>query len=143
MRKLFLLGVAALALAVFGCSSNSGSDITGPVGATASGSTPAPQLPPVPEPIAAPGFYGTVSNLGASGFTLTSPDGRTLNVTTTPETNVLYQGTMTNLADSPLADGMNVSVNGAVSGQPQQARIRAGLVVINSSLTNRGLIVAE
>ena len=143
MSKLFLLGVAALALAVFGCSSNSGSDITGPVGTTASGSSPAPQLPPVPEPIAAPGFYGTVSNLGASGFTLTSPDDRALDVTTTPGTKVLYQGTMTSLADSPLENDMNVSVSGTVSGLPGEARLRALLVVINNSLTNQGLIVVD
>ncbi|HXF49293.1 MAG TPA: hypothetical protein VNL73_07710 [Verrucomicrobiae bacterium] len=167
MRSLLFLGLLAVALFVFGCGSNQAGNVTGPaaINQTAQPVTqqqefdwqdefigppkyielerpPAPTAPPGTVN-ATPGFYGMVSNLSAAGFTLTSPDGRTLNVTTTPETNVLYQGSMTDLASSPLENGMNVSVSGTVSGLPGQARVRALLVVINNSFTNQGLIAVD
>lgn len=147
MRYAILLGAAALMLALFGCSSNPAGSITGPADPAPAGmslnSAPVPGAPPSSTPSAAPGFYGKVSNLSASGFTLTSPSGSTLNVTFTPETEVLYQGSFSNVADSPLANGMFVTVTGSVSGLPQHATARASFVVINSSLTNRGLVVAD
>lgn len=145
MRYVILLGAAALLLmAVVGCSSSPAGSITGPAKeASALNLAPAPSTPPAPPPVASPGFYGKVSNFSAAGFTLTSPSGSTLDVTFTPETEVLYQGTFTDVADSPLADGMNVTVTGSVSGLPEHATARASFVVINSSLTNRGLIVAD
>ncbi len=167
MRYLLFLGLLAVAFLAFGCGSNPAGSITGP-GSTGQANLPAgqqqefdwldeyigppkpielesgaPLAPPAPDVLASPGFYGAVSNLSAAGFTLTSPDGRTYNVTVTPETNVLYQGSMTSLADSPLENGMNVSINGAVSGLPEKAPIRALLIVVNSGLTNQGLIVVD
>ena len=160
MRNLLILGGAVLMLAAFGCSSNPAGSITGPSQTfqlnlpAGEGSSFDPNdefigppkyielesSAPAGAPTVAPGFYGTVSNLSAGGFTLTSPDGRTLKVTFTPETKVVYQGTMTSPADSPLEDGMNVSVRGTVAGLPQHATVRGMLVVINSSLTNQTLV---
>ncbi|MCI0406308.1 MAG: hypothetical protein L0Z48_00590 [candidate division Zixibacteria bacterium] len=164
MRNLLFLGLLAVALLAFGCGSNQSGNITGPANTTQA-EKPASQqrdfdwqdeyigppkpielesaAPPAPDVLASPGFYGTVSNLSAAGFTLTSPDGRTYEVTVTPETNVLYQGTMTNLGDSPLENGLNVSINGIVAGLPGQSRVRALLIVINASFTNQGLIAVD
>ncbi len=140
MRKLLFVGLLAVAFMAFGCGSNPAGSITGPTQeVTALNLASPPTTLPAPEPLASPGFYGTVSNLSAAGFTLTSPDGRTLDVTASPGTMVLFQGDVTDLASSPLADGMNVAVNGTVSGLPEHAMVRALLVVINSSVSNRDI----
>lgn len=145
MHKFLAVGLLTLAFIAVGCSSNpAGSNITGPAGTAAMNSAPVPYTPPSPPTVtAAPGFYGTVSNLSATGMTLTSPTGSTLNVTFATGTQVLYQGNVTDVAASPLADGMNVTVTGSVSGLPGHATERVAMVVINSSQTNRNLVVAN
>lgn len=139
MRNLLLLGGVALALAAFGCSSNpvaGANDASS--GAVSSDALIYGSQVPTPQPTVQPGFFGTVSNLDLSAgtFTLTSPDGRTLNVATTPGTQVLFQGEFTNVGTSALKNGQKVTVSGSVAGLPQHATARAALIIINSRPAN-------
>jgi|GEM_PF-6670224 len=167
MRSLLFLGLLAVALFVFGCGSNQASNVTGPAAINQMAQPVAQQqefdvsdeiigppkytelqtaAPPGATPeVVYPGFYGMVSNLnlGAGTFSLSSPSGNTLDVTATPGAMVLYQGTFYELATSPLTNGMNVSVTPYLSNLPEDAHVRATLIVINSSPTNRGLIAVE
>lgn len=154
MSKLLFLGVAVLALAVFGCSSNSGGSITGP---SPSGTLQASAPPsgsggtPIPEGIDVPAgalaFYGTVSNLSAGSFTLTAPDGRSVNVTTDEGTQVLALGVFYSVDASALEDGQEISLWGRIEGRPagppgEGTTIDAVLIVINARPVN-GLIVVD
>lgn len=146
MRNLFLLGLAAMALAAFGCSSNSVGDLTGP-------SSSAPELsaaaipgggtvsiPTVEIPAGALAFYGTVSGFSSGGFVLTNPDGRSVNVTTGENTRVLFQGDLSDAGSSSLRNGQQISlwgkVEGRPSGPPNGLTIDALLIVINSRPAN-------
>jgi ABC-type Fe3+-hydroxamate transport system substrate-binding protein len=142
MRNLLILGLLAVVAVAAGCSSNSPTgNMTGWTNqiAPVNGSlTPPP--PPVVVPVGA--VYGTVSNLNlaAGTFTLTSPSGEVVNVVLSPTTKVLYQGSATEFSSSNLADGETVTVTGTVIGLPSQAKVRAAMVVINSSLSNTDII---
>jgi hypothetical protein len=154
MSKLLFLGVAVLALAVFGCSSNGGNVITGPdspgvlsASAPPSGSGGTPIPGGINVPAGALAFYGTVSNLSGGSFTLTAPDGRTVNVTTDENTQVLAVGTFYTVDDaSALADRQVISLWGRITavpgGPPNGTTIQAMLVVINARSVN-GLIVVD
>lgn len=161
MRPNYVLVFLIFGLGLFGCSSGSPGKITRPASASQLNLPPGlsggfnwqdeyigpPKYIQLEGPSsgqvasAVPGIYGTVSNLSANGFTLTSPSGSTLNVTFTTGTQVLYQGNLTDVAASPLVNGMNVTVTGLVSGLPGHATERAFMVVINSGQTNRNLVV--
>lgn len=153
MNKLFLLAAAVLALAVVGCGSNSsgitGPDSSGALSASAppsgSGGTPIPDG--VDVPAGALAFYGTVSNLSAGSFTLNSPDGRAINVTTGENTQVLALGVFYAVDASALEDGQEISLWGRIEGRPagppgEGTTIDAVLIVINARPVN-GLIVVD
>ncbi|MGH8004827.1 MAG: hypothetical protein ACRECJ_08905 [Limisphaerales bacterium] len=152
MRYLILLGAAVLMLAVIGCSSNTGSGITGPTSAgslSASGPTSGGSITPpdIPVPAGALAFYGTVSNLSGGSFTLTAPDGRNVNVTTDENTQVLALGSFAAVDASALADDQVVSLWGHIEGRPsgppgEGTAIDAVLIVINARQVN-GLIVVD
>ena len=133
MRSLLvMLGGLILAALVVGCSTD---NPAAPVNISPRLSTlETPNMVSIPTPAAIPGFYGTISNLNlaAGTFTLTSPSGNTEDVTTSPGTLVRFQGSTSPVGTSSLQDGEKVSVSGTVTGLPQQARVRAALIVINS-----------
>lgn len=144
MRNLFLLGLAAMALAAFGCSSNSVGDLTGPSSsapelsaAAIPGGTPTPTIT---IPAGALAFYGTVSGFSSGGFVLTNPDGRSVNVTTGENTRVLFQGDLSDAGSSSLRNGQQISLWGRVEGRPagppNGQTIQALLIVINGRKAN-------
>ena len=88
------------------------------------------------------GFFGKVSDLNSGAFTLTSPSGRTMDVTTDAETRVIYKDSTTSLADSPLKNGDMVSAQGFPTGTKEHPSILARWIVINNRPQNR-LVAAD
>lgn len=139
MRNLLLLGLLVALAVAAGCSSNSPTgSITGQAGLLSGSMTPPPPPPVVP----AGAVYGMTSNvdLTAGTFTVTSPDGKVVDVVLSATTKVLYEGTTADLSASQLVDGLTVTVTGTVIGLPSQSKVRAAMVVINSSDSNREII---
>ena len=139
MRTLTPILLLALVFATVGCSSNHASlSPTGPLGATASlAATPTPADATITSGI---GLFGEVSDLSGGDFTLTSPDGRTWDISTTPSTIVRYESGTSDVGSSALADGEMVTVVNAPTGLPSQVQERAILIVINNSYANQQVI---
>lgn len=141
MRTLLLLGLLAAVAVAAGCSSNGTSgNLTGwnDQAALVSG-----QLTPTPPTIDVVGaVYGVTSNvnLGAGTFTVTTPDGKSVDIVLSATSKVLYKGSTTDVGTSQLTDGLTVTVTGTVIGLPTQAKVRAALVVINVSESNQELL---
>ncbi len=143
MRNLLLIGLLAVAIVAVGCKSKTSPDrLFGPLDPSSpmSGNI-TPPTPPAP-PVVTPAMYGAVSNLNltAGTFTIITPGGDTASVTFTATTIVRYQGLTSDVAKSNLKDGENVTVTGAVTGLPQQARVRAQMIIINSGTVNQNAI---
>lgn len=139
MRVFLSFALLVIVVAAVGCSSDhSTSGLTGPASLT-SGAVSA--TPPTVAP--SPALFGKVSNLSASGFTLTTTNGNTYDITTSATTVVRFTGSTSDVASSVLADGEMVTVVGTPTGLPSQAKERATLVVINNGYANQQVISAQ
>ena len=83
------------------------------------------------------GFFGKVSDLASGDFTLTSPSGRMMDVTTDAETHVIYKDSTTSVADSPLSNGDMVAAQGLPTGTREHPSMLARWIVINNRPANR------
>ncbi len=143
MRNLLVIGLLAVAIVAVGCKSKTSPDrLFGPLDPSSPMSGNITPPTPTTPPVVTPSMYGAISNLNltAGTFTLITPGGDTASVATTPTTIVRYQGLTSDVASSNLKNGENVTVIGPVTGLPQQAHIRAQMIVINSGTVNQNAI---
>ncbi|MCI0329613.1 MAG: hypothetical protein L0196_01475 [candidate division Zixibacteria bacterium] len=139
MRNLLFVGLLSAAFAAFGCSSNPAGNISGPASSETSSEAAATGLylpSPVPDgvPAGAQAFFGQISDLSASGFTLTSQSGESFDILVTPETQVLLLGTFsTDLSE--LEDGLWVTAYAQVRGMPGAAPLTAAVIVVPAANT--------
>lgn len=162
MRGLFLGAVLFAAVVIFGCSSGPKNRVTDPAASTVSTGMPAglthnPDSTGIDstgedrdssdidrdstENDSLRAFFGKISNLDmhAGTFTLTSPSGRVMEITTNAQTRVRDDDSVTNFANSPLKNGEFVSARGTPNGTPGHPSILAKWIVLNNRLGNRML----